>query len=105
MNKSILTTGKNKPEQDSNETKKILINSTDSTTSTSTVISQKKTISLKTNNNIVHNSTLAKNNNITKYDFGGTSMKNQLDNKEPGSEIFEIKVYVYISRTIRNTKI
>ena len=52
--------------------------STGSTTSTSTVIS-KNTISLKTNNNIVHNSTVAKNNNTTKYDFDGTSMKNQID--------------------------
>ena len=58
-----------------------MINSTGSTTSTSTVISQKKTVSLKTNNNIVHNPTDTNNNNITKYDFGGTSMKNQIDNK------------------------
>ena len=58
-----------------------MMNLTGSTTSTSTVISQKKTISLKTNNNIVHNHTVAKNNNITRYDFDGTSMKNQIDNK------------------------
>ena len=58
-----------------------MINSTGSTTSTSTIISKKKTISLKTNNNIVHNPTIAKNNNITKYDFDGTSMKKQIDNK------------------------
>ena len=103
--KDVESTGKSKLEQDSNGTKKIMINSTGSTTSTSTVISQKKTISLKTNNNIVHNPTDANNNNITKYDFGGISMKHQIDNKVPGSEMFEIKVYVYISRTIRNTKI
>ena len=52
-----------------------------STTKTSTVITHKKTISLKTNNNIVYNPTVAKNNNAIKYDFDGTSMKNQIDNK------------------------
>ena len=36
---------------------------------------------LKTNNNIVYNPTVAKNNNTTRYDFDGTSMKNQTDNK------------------------
>ena len=81
--KHVDSTGKSKLEQDLNGTKKIMINSTASTTSTSTVISQKKTISLKTNNNIVHNPTVAKNINITKHDFDGTSMKmkNQIDNK------------------------
>ena len=58
-----------------------MTNSTGSTTSTSTVISKKKTISLKTNNNIVHNPTVATNNNTTRYDFEETSMKNQIDNK------------------------
>ena len=58
-----------------------MTNSTGITTSTNTVINQKKTISLKTYNNIVHNPTVAKNNNTTKYDFDGTSMKNQIDNK------------------------
>ena len=73
--KHVDSTGKSKLEQDLNGTKKIMINSTASTTSTSTVISKKKTISLKTNNNIVHNPTVAKNINITKHDFDGTSMK------------------------------
>ena len=45
------------------------------------MISHKKTISRKTNNNIVQNLTVAKNNNTTKYDFDGTSIKNQIDNK------------------------
>ena len=55
-----------------------MTNLTGSRTSTSTVINYKKTISLKTNNNIVQNPTVAKNNNTTKYDFDGTSMKNQI---------------------------
>ena len=58
-----------------------MTNPTGTTTTTSTVISHKKTISRKTNNNIVQDPTVAKNNNITKYDFDGTSMKNQIDNK------------------------
>ena len=45
-----------------------------------TVISQKKTISREPNNNMVQNPTVAKN-NTTKYDFDGTSMKNQIDIK------------------------
>ena len=73
--------GKIKLGQSSNGTKQIMTNPTGSTTSTSTVISHKKNISLKTNNNIVHNPTVAKNNNTTKYDFDGTSMKTQIDNK------------------------
>ena len=52
-----------------------------SSTSTSTIINHKRTISRKTNDNTVHNSTVSKNNNTTKYDFDGTSMKNQIDNK------------------------
>ena len=52
-----------------------------STTKTSTVITHKNTISLKTNHNIVYNPTVAKNNNTTKCDFDGTSIKNQNDIK------------------------
>ena len=54
-----------------------MTNPTGTTTTTSTVISHKKTISRKTNNNIVQNPTVAK--KITKYDFDGTSIKNQID--------------------------
>ena len=49
--------------------------------STSTVISHKKTISRETNNNMIQNPTVAKNNNTNKYDFDGTLMKNQIDIK------------------------
>ena len=52
-----------------------------STTSTSTVIIHKKNISRKTNNTIVQNPSVTKNNNTTKYDFNGPSMKNQIDNR------------------------
>ena len=52
-----------------------------STTSTSAVISHKKTISRKTNNNILHNPTVEKNYNTTKYNFDGTSTKNRIENK------------------------
>ena len=51
------------------------------TISTSTVMSHKKTISRETNNNMVQNLTVAKNFNTNKYDFDGTSMKNQIDIK------------------------
>ena len=50
-------------------------------TSIRSVINYKKTISRETNNNIVLNPTVPKNNNNTKYDFTGTSIKNQLDEK------------------------
>ena len=49
------------------------------TISSSTVISHKKTISRETNNNMVQNLTVAKKINTNKYDFDGTSMKNQID--------------------------
>ena len=52
-----------------------------SATRTSTVISHRKTIFRKTNNNIVQNNTVAKNNNTTKYDFDSASMKNKFDYK------------------------
>ena len=51
---------KRKLGQDSNRTKKFMTNPPGSKTSTSTVISHKKTISRKTNNNIVQNPTVAK---------------------------------------------
>ena len=57
-----------------------MTNPTDSTTSTSTVIS-KKTISGKTKNNIVQNPTVTGKSNTTKDDFDGTSIKNKIDNK------------------------
>ena len=59
-----------------------MTNPTGATTSTSTVRHKsQKTISRKTNNNVVQNPTVAKNNNTTKYDFDGTSLKNQIDIK------------------------
>ena len=52
-----------------------MTNPTGSRTSTSTVISHKKTISRKTNNNLVQNPTVVNKNNTTKYDFDGINEK------------------------------
>ena len=62
-------------------TKTVDSNSIDSTTTTSTVISNKKNVSRSTENIIVENHTVPKKNNSDKSDSNDQTIKNLNDNK------------------------
>ena len=62
-------------------TKTVDSNSIDSTTTTSTVISNKKNVSRSTENIIVENHTVPKNNNSDKSDSHDPTIKNLKNNK------------------------
>ena len=63
-------------------TKTVDSNSIDSTTTTSTVISNKKNVSRSTENIMVENHTVPKKNNSDKSDSNDQTIKNLNDNKE-----------------------
>ena len=62
-------------------TKNVDSNSTDSITTTSTVISTKKNVSRSTENTIVQKHTVSKDNDIDKSDSNDPTIKNLKDNK------------------------